>query len=250
MAPSVYETQRAAVEETLKELDAQSVPTLDVWNKVDKAFVGLGGTHHNGDGSSGGSILEPKPEFEPEQEARLVIETSRRAAGDEGGENRRNGSPVGGTAFPADEERGVGGVPSREEVGGSKAEEGRVVVGNRGMEVVDDDGVDEVMGQGKTAAIAVGSNTVSNGNKQQWGKGEREGEEGGEEQEGFDVLSEAGGPLSKGAIRVSAATGEGLGLLLEKLDALLHLGGEGQRFAPKPLNRYRYVRVLPGQSQQ
>ncbi|CAN0241114.1 unnamed protein product [Pylaiella littoralis] len=67
------------------------------------------------------------------------------------------------------------------------------------------------------------------------------------------------GPDDKDAVRVSAATGEGLALLLERVDAMLHLGGGGgagaeggggRRFAAKPANRYQYVRVLPGQSQQ
>ncbi|CAB1106275.1 unnamed protein product [Ectocarpus sp. CCAP 1310/34] len=78
--------------------------------------------------------------------------------------------------------------------------------------------------------------------------------------EGGSRLSHAGegrtGPDDEGAIRVSAASGQGLAHLLERIDAMLHLNGgadgegSGRRFSIKPIDRYEYVRVLPGQSQQ
>ena len=78
----------------------------------------------------------------------------------------------------------------------------------------------------------------------------QEGEECGREGVNHVPVPSRRKPSEDGAIRVSAATGEGLGLLLERIDAALHLSGDGRRFSPKPVDRYQYVRVLPGQSQQ
>lgn len=187
----VYEAQRAAVEETLAELGALDVPTLEVWNKVDKEVVAVqsDGSSSSGESASGREDLGLSSN----------AADSRARGGDRGG----RGNAAGGMSYPGDEEH------------------------NGGLEATD---------------VADGHNRVSGANDDN-GEDQRTSTQGGLLR---DVET---GPLGKNAIRVSAATGEGLGLLLEKLDALLHLGG-GSRFASKPLDHYRYVRVLPGQSQQ
>lgn len=71
----------------------------------------------------------------------------------------------------------------------------------------------------------------------------------GEESNNPEIV--AGAPLATVAkleepLRVSAHTGEGLSRLLSRVDLLLNTGVQG-RLAPPAAERYRYVRVLPGQ---
>lgn len=160
--PRVCEAHRKAVQETLAELGAGGVPTLEVWNKVDKE-----------------RRLDP-------------------------------------------EHPGAGAGGGRSDGGGG---------GDGDMSLPDEENVEKA-------------------------KQRMEGPAG----EGGGRLSHAGerrtGPDDEGAIRVSAASGQGLAHLLERIDAMLHINGgadvegSGRRFSTKPIDRYEYVRVLPGQSQQ
>lgn len=159
--PRVCEAHRKAVQETLAELGAGGVPTLEVWNKVDKERRldpenrGAGAGAGRSDGGGGGGDMSLPDEAKAEKA------------------NRRTEGPAG--------------------EGGSRLSH---------------------VGEGRT------------------------------------------GPDDEGAIRVSAASGQGLAHLLERIDAVLHLNGgadgegSGRRFSTKPIDRYEYVRVLPGQSQQ
>ncbi|CBJ48981.1 MHflX, mitochondrial HflX GTPase [Ectocarpus siliculosus] len=157
--PRVCEAHRKAVQETLAELGAGGVPTLEVWNKVDKERrldpENRGANTGAGRSDGGGSYMSLPYEAEAEKA------------------NRRTEGPAG--------------------EGGSRLSHAR---------------------EGRT------------------------------------------GPDDEGAIRVSAASGQGLAHLLERIDAMLHLNGgadgegSGRRFSTKPIDRYEYVRVLPGQSQQ
>ncbi|CAM9501820.1 unnamed protein product [Ectocarpus sp. 6 AP-2014] len=157
--PRVCEAHRKAVQETLAELGAGGVPTLEVWNKVDKERrldpENRGANAGAGRSDGGGGYMSLPDEAEAEKA------------------NRRTEGPAG--------------------EGGSRLSHA---------------------GEGRT------------------------------------------GPDDEGAIRVSAASGQGLAHLLERIDAMLHLNGgadgegSGRRFSTKPIDRYEYVRVLPGQSQQ
>ncbi|CAM9745153.1 unnamed protein product, partial [Hapterophycus canaliculatus] len=148
--PRICEAQRKAVQETLAELGAGGVPTLEVWNKVDKErAVAAGGV----------------------------------------GEEGRGGELIGDMSLWEEAEGGDG--------------------------------------SGHAIARGGGFADATDGNQT--------------------------GPDDNDAVRVSASTGQGLALLLEKLDAMLHLdsggGGGGRKFYAKPVDQYQYVRVLPGQSQ-
>ncbi|CAM9698865.1 unnamed protein product, partial [Scytosiphon promiscuus] len=112
--PRICEAQRKAVQETLAELGAGGVPTLEVWNKVDKE----------------------------------------RASG-------RGGGLTGGMSLPEEAEG--------------------------------EDAVTRATGRGEGSADTATPSTKKTG------------------------------PDDEGAVRVSASTGQGLALLLEKLDAILHL---------------------------
>lgn len=155
VSPHVYHTHREAVEETLREIGAQGVPKLEVWNKVDK----------------GKSDAESGPELSTGVKEKNATELRERLNGSD-----EAGGTIGDMTFP-----------------------------------------DEVLVKRSPDNPCASSNS---------------------------------GPFAEGAICVSAATGEGLSLLLERVDALLHLDADNRKFAPRPLDRYRYVRVLPGQSQQ
>lgn len=200
----VYESQRAAVEETLAELGALDVPTLEVWNKVDKEVVAVGSDANiscSSSSSSGGELAADRAQ-EPGLSSNVED-----GGGARGGGRRRRGNAGGDMSYPDDDEEA-----------------------RRGQEAVD------VVTDGRDSSICgtKGDNANDDQRTRSQGTLPRDAE---------------AGPSGKNAIRVSAATGEGLGLLLEKVDALLHLGG-GSRFGSKPLDLYRYVRVLPGQSQQ
>eukprot|EP00752_Nemacystus_decipiens_P006933 g6225.t2 len=194
--PRVYEAQRRAVEETLAELGAAGVPTLEVWNKTDKERT-LGALS----------------------------------------------SSTGDAAVPG------GGGPSGDM---SLLDEGDVVLegGDRGA--ADSDGY----GFGRIT-ISNGISNCSNRSRRSADDDSDGGNRGQEQGAGHGGLAAPkSGPDDKNAVRVSAATGQGMAYLLERLDAMLHLsGGEGgsgrggRRFAKKPVDRYQYVRVLPGQSQ-
>lgn len=190
--PRVYEAQRRAVEETLGELGASSVPTLEVWNKADKerALVSPSGGGGRREGPRGDMSLR-------DDEERLTLESGDVGAADTSG----NGF-------------------------------GRVAI-------LDDNS----SGRGNNRSSRSAADDSGEGNYRQ----DKEATRGGS-------APPKSGPDDRNAVRVSAATGQGLGYLLERLDAMLHLsggeGGGGRRFAAKPVDRYQYVRVLPGQSQK
>ena len=295
--PRVYEAQRAAVEETLGELGAGSVLSLEVWNKVDKEVVversgcrgggddGGGGGSGSDSGSDSGSgngsdsysdsdsgscsnsgSSSSADDYHPQSPGRRVVERKGDRA-DRCGEDWAGEEPGAGCgkssntphdmSFPGDEEeeeeveeectqRGFAAARVRGvDVGGREGGEGRGVDKVQGLVL------DEGSSQGSGRSLANVSNPAVNcvivGQESQTG-GEREAGRG----KGVNHVPVPSGstPYEDGAIRVSAATGEGLGLLLERIDAALHLGGDGRRFSPKPVDRYQYVRVLPGQSQQ
>lgn len=168
VSPHVYHAQQEAVEETLREIGAQGVPKLEVWNKVDK----------------GKSVAKSD---RSDLELSKGVEEHERSNGSDEAELEEEGGAIGGMTFP-----------------------------------------DEVFVKRSSDRLQAAQD------------GERD----------TPCASGNSGPFDEGAIRVSAATGEGLSLLLERVDALLHLDADNRKFAPRPLDRYRYVRVLPGQSQQ
>eukprot|EP00903_Cladosiphon_okamuranus_P006921 g6736.t1 len=206
--PRVYEAQRRAVEETLGELGASGVPTLEVWNKVDMERA----------------IVPPSSFNDDDADA---------AHGGNGG-GRRGGSR-GDMSLPDDE-------------GGLTREGGDV--GAAGISSND---------FGRVANLYPNSSSSSGNNRSSRSAAGDSGE-GGDGQDSIKEASRGGsappksGPDDRNAVRVSAATGQGLAHLLERLDAMLHLSGGGdaggRRFAAKPVDRYQYVRVLPGQSQE
>ena len=199
--PRVYEAQRRAVEETLGELGASGVPTLEVWNKADKRrTLGTDATVPGGGG--GGRVGGPRGDMSlPDEVEDLTLE--------------------GGDAGAADTIGNDFGTRDIPEAASSSSS------GNRSSRSTDD--------------------SDKGGDRQ-----EKEAGQGG-------LAPPKSGPDDRNSVRVSAATGQGLAYLLERLDAMLHLsGGEGggggggvggRRFATKPVDRYQYVRVLPGQSQ-
>lgn len=198
--PRVYEAQRRAVEETLGELGASGVPTLEVWNKADKERTPGAPPRSNGDAVvPGGAPPSGDMSLPDELEDLTLLE-----GGDVIGAADNSGDDFGREAIPDD-------------IGRSRSSSSRSV---------DDHGDKGAGGQ------------------------EKEGGRGGS-------APPKSSPDDRNAVRVSAATGQGLDVLLELLDAILHLsggegsggGGAGARFATKPADRYQYVRVLPGQSQ-
>lgn len=158
VSPHVYNAQREAVEETLREIGAQGVPKLEVWNKVDK----------------GKPVAESDLELSKGVKEKTATEQYEKLNGLDEADLREEEGTKGDMTFQ-----------------------------------------DEVL------AIRSSDNPCASNNS---------------------------GPFAEGAICVSAATGEGLSLLLERVDALLHLDADNRKFPPRPLDRYRYVRVLPGQS--
>ena len=218
--PRVHEAQRAAVEETLGELGAGNVMTLEVWNKVDaEVVVELRGCHEDGGGGTGGD------------------------GGDDGGGGGSGGDGGGGSGSGSGSDGGSSGGDGRlrslgwgareREHEGDREDRRRECWGGEGPGA----------GHGKESDVSHDMSVVDCRELQTREKGEVG--------VGGGVVSVPRGNLSgDGAIRVSAATGEGLGLLLERIDAALHLSGDGQRSSLKPVDRYQYVRILPGQSQQ
>lgn len=204
--PRVYEAQRRAVEETLGELGASGVPTLEVWNKADKDRKTLGAPSS------------------PSADA-LVHGCG---GGDGGG--GRAGDPGSDMSLPDELD---GGTP--EGVGGRAANANANARGtDLGFLDADSSSSSGTNGSSRSAADGGQENDAGRG----------------------DSAPPKSGPDDRDAVRVSAATGQGLAQLLERLDAMLHLssgeggGGGGRRFAAKPVDRYQYVRVLPGQSQR
>ena len=196
--PLVYHAQLEAVEETLKEIGAEGVPTLEVWNKVDK-----GTSPPESDVNELPLSGNPNPKAPSERDGTESGSVATELRGEE--------ATLGDMTFP-EEVLGLGQSSRMHEV--DRDAEG---------------------GWPEAAAPAVdGEGPI----------------EGGTQSPGDSVVPNRSGPLDEGAVRVSAATGEGLGFLLQRVDALLHLNPDNRRFAPRPLDRYRYVRVLPGQSQR
>lgn len=194
----VNEAQRRAVEETLGELGASGVPTLEVWNKVDKERVlsaPLGSSGTVGPGGGGG----------------------------------RAGGPYGDMSLPDEAE---GSTREGGDVGAAAASGndcGRVAISDANSS-----------SNRSSRSTADDSDQADDRQEKQAGQG--------------GSAPPKSGPDDRDAVRVSAATGQGLAYLLERLDAMLHLsggegGGGGGRFVTKPVDRYQYVQVLPGQSQ-
>lgn len=286
--PRVYEAQRAAVEETLGELGAGNVLTLEVWNKVDKEVVverngcrgdgdgGSGSDSESDNGSDSGSDIgsgsgSSSDSSDGDDHPRSLGQRGGEKKGDRAdrrGENWTGGGPGVGhgegsnaphdMSFPGDDDeeeeevgtgRGFASVHIQGvDDGGRDGGRGGGSVG-KVQDLVLDEGSDQGSGRGLAANANPAVVGVTDGQELQT---REEGEAGGGEERvnHVPVPSSRTKPSEDGAIRVSAATGEGLGLLLERIDAALHLGGNGRRFSPKPVDRYRYVRVLPGQSQQ
>lgn len=203
LTPRISEAHRAAVEETLRELEALDIPTLEVWNKSDKEQEVDVDEHGNG-----------AEELEPSSPVYMDVE-----------------SIVESIVDP----RNVLCVPS-----------------NKGRD------------RSHTGARRDGNMSYPHGRQQEEERVEVEATRpGGSESEEPNDMDPSGDPIAvhKGpvpasalpgagcdAIRVSASTGEGLAILLARVDALLHLG-DNPRLAPPPSQRYRYVQILPGQEQ-
>lgn len=215
--PRVSEVQRLAVEETLRELGASEIPTVEVWNKVDKEQdreeVDHDDGHHGVDeegyprsGSSSSSCSGDGDERNPP--CRVHVKNAR---ADE------SGSTDGGMSCPDDEDELHRRILKEHHtaITRGKSESGQHDT-STGHSCAD-------VGIKQPEIRSVSKSTVSG-----------------------TVRGRHGGAESEDAVRVSAATGDGLKELLGRVDALLHVGGN-PRLAPPPAERYRYVRTLPGQ---
>lgn len=247
--PRVYEAQREAVEETLEELGALGVPTLEVWNKVDKLAFDVRQEGRRGQGlplpraaGQGEAARGSRADNDDDEgEGDDAQQEEDEDAGERRTASRRDAVEVFtapcGMRYPSQEEQGGG--------RGRKASSLHVGVvadlEDRDGRVEEEDSAREhVVGdQSRAGDGAVAARRAAEAEDRQQHTQELN----------VFALPEQG-PMGKDAIRVSAATGEGMGVLLQTLDALLHLDGDNRRFPPKPLDQYRYVRVLPGQSNQ
>lgn len=216
----VCEAHKEAVDDTLRELGAEGVPTLEVWNKVDKEFV-LDVEAESSYSSDG--------EYSSDEGDLMSCGSGTDENGRGGDVSDLHSAATEAEGEPRDRAQGIDHDGDTEE---GLHEERKVAVAvakaldpdTGGMAIAPDHVNEE-----NTAHIPPAASPMSKRS---------------------EASSTRRGPSSGGAIRVSAATGEGLGLLLERVDALLHLGGDNRRFAAKPLDRYQYVKVLPGQSRQ
>lgn len=249
--PRVSEVQRLAVEETLRELGASEIPTLEVWNKADKEQDREEGEEGDeeevhGELSSRSNRIDSSSSCSSNSDTGEDVSISGVDGGQHEGveDDDTNSSPL----FRVQKNSGVGDAngsdmrhPDNEEERRHhrhhRAAEGKgTEEGSRVTSATGDNSSDCTILPSAASGPAASANTTMSMEPRGRNRGPAT----------ATMRDDRGGVDNDDAVRVSAATGDGLKELLRRVDALLHLGGNA-RLAPPPSERFRYVQTLPGQ---